>query len=480
MNPRLLERAAKLEINKRKLITGPSAFNFEKACTGHIPALRLLNDESRRIVVLCSRRAAKSTTLCAKMIHVAQKYPNSLIAYFGATAKAVKLLIWEPVWQRMRKEWNVGGEDNETIMSTTFGNGSKVFFVGCDDYRTVETFLGGKFRLVIVDEAQSQPDSVLVPLIGRILPSALSDLQGEYSALIMSGTIPEVEAGLFYEEWRRAKWSRHTWSRFQNPFIESTEALNAEIENSGRSIDDPMIRRDWFGEFVFASELTAFRYDRTKAGYDGNYPAWLDMFSVGIDPGTRDRTAIVVWGWSTKDQNIYQVYEWVTKRNSETSLGDIADQLAIINKRWSPIPWWYIDMGGSNMAVDTFTRDYGLPVIHAAKKTDRFMQVKRLADLVAKGRAKVIIDSQLEMDLQRAQWDKSKLPARHEWSSFWHPDVADAARYAVQGYFDCYAAPAAKEDLKTADARKEEELWRQARQEPAPKPWRNDLDNLRY
>jgi len=38
-----------------------------------------------------------------------------------------------------------------------------------------------------------------------------------------------------------------------------------ELVNSGRSIDDPIIRRDWFGEFVFSNELTAFGYDRQKA-----------------------------------------------------------------------------------------------------------------------------------------------------------------------------------------------------------------------
>ncbi len=348
-------------------------------------------------------------------------------------------------------------------MLTKFGNGSTVFFVGTDDYRHVETFLGGKLRGVAIDEAQSQPDSVLNPLIDRILPPALSDVDGWLS---LSGTIPDVEAGKFYEIWRGSNgWSKHNWNRFANPHIESEKALMKELVNSGRSIDDPIIRRDWFGEFVFSNELTAFQYDRTKAGYDGNYPQNLELFSVGVDPGTRDRTAIVVWGWSSRDQNIYQVYEWVTGKNSFTHLSDIAKQLQVINERFKPIPWWYMDMGGSAMAIDTFSRDYGLPIVHAAKKVDRVGQVKRLADLLQAGRAKIIVGSQLETDLMRASWDKdARAVGKYEWSSQWHPDVADAGRYAIQGYFDSYQMPVVRKAIP--DYVKEEELWKASLKPP--------------
>jgi len=303
--------------------------------------------------------------------------------------------------------------------------------------------------------------------------------------LILSGTIPDVEAGLFYEIWANKQkfqtWSRHNWNRFANPHIESQKALIKHLVESGHSIDDPIIRRDWFGEFVFASELTAYRYDRNKAGYNGQYPGSLELFSVGIDPGTRDRTAIVVWGWGRQDQNLYHVHEWVTPTNSHTLLSDIAKELRVVNERFRNVPWFYMDMGSSTMAIDTFTRDYGLPIIQAAKKTDRTMQVKRLADLLAVGRAKVRIGSALEEDLQRAQWDKdARANGKYEWSSVWHPDVADAARYGAQGYFDSYQAPKAKLDFATADARKEDELWKATLEPPTDEPWKTDLDEMGF
>lgn len=483
MDERIIKRALEAELRRRAASIDVRALDPIIISNGHVPQRRVLEDDSRRQIWLCSRRAAKSVSVCAKAATLALRYPNSVIIYFGATYNAVHLLIWGPVWKAFRQKWGVGGTDTEKPMVTTFANGSTVLFVGADDYKHVESYLGGKLRAVFIDEAQSQPDSVLVPLIDRILPPALSDLGG---TLILSGTIPEVEAGLFYEIWRdkdryRA-WARHNWNRFANPHIESEIALKLHLEESAHSIDDPIIRRDWFGEFVFASELTAFRYNRSIAGYDGNYPSYLNMFAVGVDPGTRDRTAIVVWGWNPeKDTNVYNVHEWVTPRNSQTTLGDIANQLKVINERWRPIPWWYIDMGGSGMAIDTFTIDYGLPIIHAAKKTDRPMQVKRFADLLAKGRAKVRIGSALEQDLQRAQWDKdARAAGRYEWSNVWHPDVADAGRYALQGYFDAYKAPKAKPDAMTIEAQREQESWLRSFEQPADEPWKHDLDIMGY
>lgn len=460
MNEKFLKRALDDYDRRRAFSLEHTNVDPKRVCAGHIPQYEFVISKALRILALCSRRAAKTTGNCIRLANYALKNSNRTYLYFGATGKAVRLLIWGPIWQAQRKRWGVGGDDNEALMVTRFANGSQVIFTGTDDYRHVETMLGGRIGGAIIDEAQSQPNSVLEPLVNRILPPALSDEQGW---LILSGTIPEVEAGMFYELWRNENnWEKRNWNRFANPYIESEKALVQELINSSRSIDDPIIRRDWFGEFVFSNELTAFGYDRNKSGYHGNYPK-LDMFAVGIDPGTRDRTAIIVWGWSFKEQNVYQVYEWVTPRNSNTHLSDIARELKVINQRFSPIPFWYMDMGGSKMAIDTFSLDYGLPVVHAAKKADRPAQVKRLADLLNSGRAKILIGSQLEMDLQRAAWDKdARARGQYEWSSAWHPDVADAGRYALQGYFDAYQVPQPKPD----DASKEDKLWKESLKPP--------------
>jgi len=108
---------------------------------------------------------------------------------------------------------------------------------------------------------------------------------------------------------------------------------------------------------------------------------------VGVDPGTRDRHSDCCLGWSSKEQNIYQVHEWVTPRNSNTHLSDIAIQLKLINERFRPIPWWYM-IWRSAMAIDTFSRDYGIPIVHAAKKVDASAKSRGLRIWLAAGRCK--------------------------------------------------------------------------------------------
>lgn len=483
---RALYRAALEEETRRARAIDLSTLDPEIISAGHKPQcelLKLVNEHLvERIIALCSRRAAKTVSNCAILATRAQTFPGTTHLYFGPIAKNVKLFIWGPVWKSFRQKWNVGGKDDETLMTTRFGNGSQVVFSGTDDYRHVETFLGGKYKTAIVDEAQSQPKSVLEPLVQRILPPALSDERG---LLMLTGTVPTVEAGLFYEIWkdkdRYRNWIRRNWNRFQNPHIESELALKGELESTGRLITDPLIRRDWFGEFVFSNELTAFRYDRKKAGYDGRYPSTLDTFAVGIDPGAHDRTAIVVWGWSRTDPCVYQVYEFVTKRDSATSMSDIAIELSKIAKKFGVmrIPYWYMDMGGSKVSIDTFQRDYGVPIVHAAKKGDRRFQVDRFSNLMATGKCKIIIGSALEEDLQRTEWDKDKREqGKFEWSNNWHPDVADAGRYGLAGYFDMFQPTKPKESPREAMIRVEEEAWLKSLEPPVEGSYRSDIDDF--
>ncbi len=483
---RALYNAARDEENRRARAIDLTYLDPELVANGHVPQRELLtitNEQAiERIIALCSRRAAKTVTNCAILATRAQRFPATTHVYFGPIAKNVKLFIWEPVWKSFRTKWNVGGNDDNTLMVTRFSNGSQVVFTGTDDYRHVETFLGGKYKTAIVDEAQSQPKSVLEPLVERILPPALSDERG---LLMLTGTVPEVEAGLFYDIWSNTtkyrQWLRKNWNRFANPHIESIEALAKELEASGRDINDPLIQRDWFGRFVFSKEHTAFRYDRKKAGYDGRYPSNLDTFAVGIDPGAHDRTAIVVWGWSRHNECVYQVHEYVTKRDSATNMSDIAIALSKIAKKFGVmrIPYWYMDMGGSTVSIDTFQRDYDVPVIHAAKKAERRFQVDRMSTLMATGKCKIIIGSALEEDLQRTAWNKDKREqGKWEWSNEWHPDVADAGRYGLGGYFDNYEIPKTRESIEQAVIRREEEAWLKSLERPASTPYRSDIDEF--
>lgn len=448
---------ARLELERRDAedrAAALDAFTAPAIAAGHEPQLALMEDEALNVIALCSRRAGKSNAWCGLLALDAIRFPGETQLYFGRAKPAVRLSIWSKIWKPLCAKWKLPVKHNESTMVSTFDNDSIVAFTGSDDVAHVESYLGNKLRRAVVDEAQSQPDSVLRPLLLTILPPALSDDGGQ---LAVSGTIPDTPAGLFYEIWSEGEgWAKHNWSRFQNPHLKNQEErLASYMRTSGLLIDDPIIRRDWFGEFVFSENATAYRYlasrnqyspslERSDAFKPGelliatSLPPDLEFFSIAADPAaTHDRFAEVVWGWSSKARDVWQVAEWVTPKAANALQSQWMAIMAELTRRFPKMCRWYYDAGSSQTTIDTVQRDYGIPVILPANKASLKGQVDRFADLLGCGRAHVIAGSKLEEDLLKCRWDPdARAKGLWRWSSTWHGDVADAARYALQGYFD--------------------------------------------
>lgn len=491
---------------------GAVTITAEQIAAGHAPQLETMQDQSRNVIDLCSRRAGKSNGNVAVLALDAQAYPGETQLYFGPTKPAVRLSIWRKIWKPFCAKWKLckPEDHNETMMVTTFPNGSIVAFTGTDDIRHVETYLGNKLRRAIIDEAQSQPDGVLTALVETILPPALSDDGGQ---MRLSGTIPEVPAGLFYRIWTDGQgWSKHTWSRFDNPHMGTREKQEADLahylKTTGKKEEDPTVQRDWRGKFVFSSTVTAYHYDQGRNGYVPARPDWLEelfddpvlkfahwtqvgerggarhgimaatplpgitMFSCAIDPGSADRFSLQVWGWGEGSREVQHVFEWASPRDARLNWSDIAAIGAYVQARYAP-DFWFYDAGSSQNELDTFTVDYGIPVIKAAMKTDLRGQIRRNNDLLSKGLAKVMIGSALEEDYQKAKRDPNQpASAAWKWSSQWHPDPSEAGRYALQGYYEVYQPP--KEVDPHAEPEREALLERL--QAKASKTWVEQLE----
>ncbi|HUG51313.1 MAG TPA: hypothetical protein VLZ78_09995, partial [Terrimesophilobacter sp.] len=236
----------------------------ETLANGHAIQLALLRDRSLYIVVLCSRRAGKTYGLACLALLVALRRPRQNLLYVGLSKPHARKFLWNEVWCPLlnrldpAQAWHKRLEDE---MTTTFANGSVMYVSGTDDVRHIESFLGNRLNLAIVDEAQSQRDGVLVPLTTRILPNALLDDMTNPGQLIMAGTIPEVNAGCFMDAWNGGRYAKHNWNRFQNPHLKGqTQALAEYLRaNPGLKMDSPLVRREWFGAFEFDSSATAYR-----------------------------------------------------------------------------------------------------------------------------------------------------------------------------------------------------------------------------
>jgi hypothetical protein len=466
------------------------AFDAAAFAGGHAPQLGFIRDRSQWQHVMCARQSGKTFADDFILGENAVLHPESVGLFLGLKGTGVKVSNWVPIWKagicaprEVPDDWH-----NETLMMTTWPNGSRVMFGGTDDLSNVKKFLGNSLRnhgIVIVDEAQDQPSEVLKYIITQLLVPML----GPTSRIILSGVLPDVPAGYFYElaadreladapELRVSKgFSHHEWGRAANVHTpEAMEHLHKYLSDRGLTLDDPQIQRDWFMKRVWDQDATAYRYARARNGYLPEVPGWIDgpmfgkghvmaavphahvdQFTVGIDPGGGDRTSVVVWGWGDHTHEVQHVFEWVTDRDVPVSLGEIGEVLGLVQRHY-PTSLFTWDPGSGKMELDTFGADYDVPLVRAATKADLPGQVRRNNDLLSKGWAQVMIGSRLEEDYLKARWDKdARAAGAWRWASAWHPDPSEAARYALQGYFANYS-PAVPEQTHAEKRRALTEL----------------------
>lgn len=435
------------------------SFTLEDFCGGHTPQLGFTKDRSPYIHVMCARQSGKTQGDGGIMLDNGLNAPGSTNLFLGLNGTAVRTSVWEPVWKsHLFHRYHLPDWHNETRMLTAFPNGARVLFAGTDDMRHVKSYLGNRLAngVVIIDEAQDQSDAVLRYILTVLLPPMLTST----SRVILSGVLPDVPAGYFYELAAPGGngWSHHEWGRAANVHTPNAMAELAEymrLHNLAES--DPQIQRDWYMRRAWDMNATAYRYETQRNGYLPTRPAWaddvtpdsgrviaavphdgIDRFTVAIDPGSADRSAVEVWGWGDTTEEIQHVFDWSSERNARLSWSQIAKVLKVIQDNFDPECWFY-DAGSSKNELDTFQADYGIPVIKAANKGDLPGQVRRVNDVLQQGRAKVMIGSKLEEDYLKARWDtEARSRGQWKWAPQWHPDPSEAARYALAGYFNSF------------------------------------------
>lgn len=329
-------------------------------------------------------------------------------------------------------------------------------------------------------------------------------MMGKYAQLVLTGVFPEVPAGRFWQEsgWVEENgvytqrpyggWKHYNWGRLANVHTpDAKEVLERYLADTGLSIEDPQIQRDWFGKPVFNPLATAYHYRRARNSYQGVTPEWMTLaygsgknelgqempcahemrldkdagrygmiaaepfpgvvnFSIALDPGSNsDRASIQAWGWGQNSRNAQHVFDWTSKRKQRLTTGQMFSVLGFCYRMLSKaggsrggVVSCRYDAGSSQNTIDNLQKDFGVPVVKAAKKADLKGQVDRNNTLLEEARALVMQGSALEQDYERARWDKeARARAQYKWAAAWHPDASEAARYALQDYFDSYQPP---------------------------------------
>lgn len=475
-----------------------ACFSIEAYAGQHRRQLEVMQAmrECARLLLMMARQVGKSWIICGGLIDRSLTRPDTTSLFFGLNGVAVRKNFWEPVWKKILTRFEIPHTNNETQMATRFPNGSQVLLTGTDDLTHVQNVLGMRLdgSMVAVDECQSQKPGVLKALLTDILPPTLTPT----STLVLSGTIPKAPGGVWWKEAQKPSWKQFSWGRVrligddsmplerrivaENPHTpEAPAVLIQHLADNNLTIDDPTIQKDWFANRdAFDPNERGYFYREKINGYHPVVPAWLadlkahmlawaqkhelqrfppnvmaaepwpgiDTFSVAIDPGKFDPAGIQCWGWGKRTNKIQQVFDWTSEWNARLTWADIMEVGRFVQMHFKATHWFY-DTNSEN-ELNTFGREYGVPVIAAARKLDKKGQIRKTNDSLKDGTIQVMIGSSLEADYLSAILDKDKLSNdQWDWTDEHHPTASECGRYLLAPWWDNYQPP--KKDLPKPD-----------------------------
>ena len=401
----------------------------------HVGQWEYVNGEFRFNVGVCSRRAGKSEGAVRKGGKKAMSTPGARVAYITLIRRNCKKYFFWPLLELFRRH-GVGFDADQSDLIIKLHNGSFVQAFSVSEMGDIETVLGDKWDLVIIDEAQSFRDDVIRELIERALLPQLVDRRG---ALDLLGTPPPAgEVGYFYETWAAGKFKRYRWTLFENPWISTTE-IKELIDAVGLTPEHAIYKREYLGEFAVDPNSLVFEYQAGRNDIDAlpfsiekveeiDRAVW--RFSMGLDLGFQDRDAISVVGWRMDDPT-HTVYECYSFQRNHQDVDKLSEEFIKAYKLWRPIKV-IGDNGGHGATKVLKTLEARLGGIQiGSKPTSVADSIGLMNDELRTGRLKVAPKGIIANDFKLTTWKAGKRGV--EISDSYHSDILAALRYAMHG-----------------------------------------------
>ena len=395
-----------------------------------------LDNMVRRKCVMCSRRAGK-TELNARLLCRACAEPNSPCLY-------VNLTFANAINQTFEKILDCAKAIELPVQSSSkadgfiiFANGSSITFKGNTNKAEADKIRGYKYRLAIIDEAQSQVN--MNYLINEVVEPLLMDFAD--STLILTGTPPRVKNTFFEKAWNSKGWQNYHWTMFENPYIPNAEEQLEKIcEEKGLTEESDFIQREYFGVIAYDTEAQVFKGYQTYEEIPEDFMP-TDVV-IGVDFGFSDYNGVVSLAFNRNTMECYAFHE--NKFNKSTSTAVIeciknhyenakmfmVDRAKKLNKD--------VDLSDITIVTDSNEKTicYELSVneklpAYPCYKYDKVMAISQLSDWCRTGKIKVPKDGYLaeEFDMTVYKRDDND-NITSEIDDSYHPDIADALLYA--------------------------------------------------
>jgi phage terminase large subunit len=273
-----------------------------------------IRDPCKLKAIFCTRRAAKSFTAGLYMVYEAIQNPGCNILFIGLTRDTAKNIVWKNILKVLNRQHKLNAKFNQADLTMTLPNGSTIKITGVDtDEDEMNKLLGGKYRLVCIDEASMYTIDVR-NLVYGILKPAVNDpnAKGDRGTIILTGTASNFPRGLFYDitTGKEPGWSLHTWTTHDNPYQAPTwqEELDEIKLQRPLYMETPQYRQWYLNQWTVDETKLVYKFDESRNLYN-KMPQHLKAdgftFVLGIDLGWEDDNAFVLTCFHEFDPNMY-------------------------------------------------------------------------------------------------------------------------------------------------------------------------------
>ena len=411
---------------------------------------KVLLSKAKDIGLMAGRRAGKTETNKLKSISVALEKSSARVLIVGLTIVKTQQIYWDDI-KKILTDLGIQHTATSSDGRIELYNGSFIQFGGNSNKIEREKYRGMWWDLIIIDEAQSQPD--LGMFIKEIIQPMLLDTNG---TLMLTGSGPRTR-GTFWEHFYSnpsPSGLRLNWNLSYNPHIHNyTKALEEEKEKHALSDLDPIYLREYLGLIVYDDDALVYRLKADNYYSDEEMLAWMNSqspedikFTAGLDFGFRDSDAFVVIMYSEKSNEKFIVWEY---KQSQTDVTTLCEAIKAAKEFIKTSPIFsrsyhrdfdiFADTSDQKISLELSHR-YGIPV-HNAYKYDKALAIIMLQEEVRKGNFKVRKGSAFDEEALRIIFKRVEIEGqpsvltREIDDEVYHPDLMDAILYSLRSYW---------------------------------------------
>lgn len=387
--------------------------------------IEVYNDEYDHIMVICGRRSGK-TILNSRLLVKKCLKPNSKALYVNLSFENAIRQLWDEVIKCATTLDFAIEKSSKSSGFIEFANGSSIQFRGNNNKAAIDLVRGFSYDIAILDEISY--NCQIRYAIEDVLEPALRDRKG---SLYLTGTPPRDPFSYTQTLWESGHYHCYNWNMNDNPFILDHETAIEEIcKQKNRSIDDPLIQREYYGLFVRDTESLVYKittYDEIPKSFIA------ENAYIGVDTGFTDFNGIatIICGKNNGKLECYITEESKFNKSTIQLIAEVIKQQ--IEKLPNGIPFQVIVDQASHQIAYELQQTYGIDNVYCSYKYDLLTSISQLQDLFIAGIIKAKKSGYVYNESERIMWKRDietdQLLPEIDDDNF-HADIMDAVRYA--------------------------------------------------